>query len=373
MAGKAARILVADVEEGNRHLVEAMLLPLGYQVILIGDGEDIVKKASETSPGVILLGSLMPETNGVELIRRLKEDKLTRIVPVVLMANPAETEARARALDAGADDLLAKPVDKLELRARLNSLLKVMAYNEEALNHQKELDIEVSRRTESFKKTLEKLKASSLDTVYRLSRAAEYKDEDTGAHVQRMSHYSTAIARAMKLDDDLVENILWAAPMHDIGKIGIPDRVLQKPAKLDDDEWVIMRSHTTIGFEILKDSDVDFIKLAAEVAISHHEKWNGTGYPRGIKGADTPIAGRIVALADVFDALTSERPYKKPWPLEKALSIIEEGKGTHFDPDAADAFLSIKDEIARELNFWKFMHAEPTAEAPEFDLSGLFP
>ncbi len=373
MAGKEARILVADTEEGIQHLVEAMLPPLGYQVILAGDGEDIVKKAGETRPGVILLGSPVPPADRIELIRRLKADKNAGMIPVVFMSDPADTASRASALDAGADDLLSKPVDQLELRARLNSLLKVMAYNEVTLNHQKELDTEISRRTESFKKTLEKLKAASLDTVYRLSRAAEYKDEDTGAHVQRMSHYSTAIARAMKLDDEFVENILWAAPMHDIGKIGIPDRVLQKPAKLDDDEWVIMRSHTTIGFEILKDSDVDFIKLAADVAISHHEKWNGTGYPRGIKGAETPIAGRIVALADVFDALTSERPYKKPWPLEKALSIIAEGKGTHFDPDAADAFLSIQDEITRELNFWKFMHAEPTAEAPELDLSGLFP
>ncbi len=372
MAEKEAKVLVTEFEEDNLRLVETMLPSMGYQVILVRDGEDVVKKAKATAPDIILLGSLMPKANEAELIRQLKTDEVTKFIPVVMMAAPAEVETRARALDAGADDLLAKPVDKLELRARLNSLLKLRLSNQEELNYQKELDTEL-KETESLKKVIDKLKSASLDTVYRLSRAAEYKDEDTGAHVQRMSHYSTSLARALKLDEQFIENILWAAPMHDIGKIGIPDRVLQKPAKLDDDEFKIMKTHTTIGFEILKESDVDFIKLAAEVAISHHEKWNGTGYPKGIKGPDIPVAGRIVAMADVFDALTSERPYKKPWPLEKTLSVIQEGKGSHFDPDVVDAFLSIQDEITHELNFWKFMNASPTEEQPALDLSNLFP
>ena len=159
----------------------------------------------------------------------------------------------------------------------------------------------------------------------------------------------------MGCEDDFVEPILWAAPMHDIGKIGIPDRSLQKHDKLDPDEWVIMRQHTTIGAEILKDASADFIKLAETIALSHHEKWDGSGYPRGLKGSDIPMAGRIVTLADVFDALTSERPYKKPFPLEKTFAIIKEGQGSHFDPDLVNAFFAIEDEIKAELNFWKFM------------------
>jgi len=228
--------------------------------------------------------------------------------------------------------------------------------------YQEEMEAEVARRTQELTRAFEKIKIASLDTVYRLSRAAEYKDEDTGAHVQRMSHYSSAIARGMGLDEEFIENVLWAAPMHDVGKIGIPDRVLLKPGKLDDDEWVIMRQHTTIGAEILKDADADFIKLAADIALTHHEKWNGSGYPHGIKGPDIPLAGRIVALADVFDALTTERPYKEPFPLEKAFAIIKEGQGVHFDPEVTDTFFSIEDEIIAELNWWKFM----SSDGPDF-------
>lgn len=161
--------------------------------------------------------------------------------------------------------------------------------------------------------------------------------------------------RKMALGEGFIEQILWASPMHDIGKIGIPDRVLQKPGKLDDAEWVIMRQHTVIGAQILKGASADFIKLAESISLNHHEKWDGSGYPHGIKGPDIPLAARIVAVADVFDALTSERPYKKPFPLEKAMAIIKESRGTHFDPEVADAFCSIEDEISAELNWFTFL------------------
>ncbi|MFC2006325.1 HD domain-containing phosphohydrolase [Chloroflexota bacterium] len=334
-----AKILVVGNEEGNLRLMEAMLPPLGYEVILASAGEEALAKVKETPPDVILLDTFMPKIDGFEVAKRLKEDEATKTIPVVMMTAQSEVEERLKALEAGADDFLTKPVDEAELRARVNSLLKVKAYNDHMRNYEKELDTEVTKRTQDLVKALEKIKTASLDTVYRLSRAAEYKDEDTGAHVERMSHYSSAIARGMSLDDEFVEQVLWSAPMHDIGKIGIPDRVLQKPGKLDADEWVIMRQHTTIGAEILKDASADFIKMAAEIAISHHEKWDASGYPQGLKGSDIPLAGRIVALADVFDALTSERPYKDPFPLEKALAIIKEGEGSHFDPQVAAAFL----------------------------------
>ncbi|MFC1966508.1 HD domain-containing phosphohydrolase [Chloroflexota bacterium] len=370
MLREKARILVVDDEDENLRLVETMLSPLGYDAILAHNGEEALEKAKRTPPDVILLDALMPEMDGCELTGLFKEEEATKAIPIVMMTAQSEAEERLKALEAGVDDFLTKPIDKVELQARVNSLLKVKAYNDHMRNYQQELEAEVTKRTQDLTKAFEKIKIASLDTVYRLSRAAEFKDEDTGAHVQRMSHYSSAIARHMGLDDEFVANILWAAPMHDIGKIGIPDRVLLKPGKLDGDEWVIMKQHTTIGAEILKDADADFIKLAADIALTHHEKWTGNGYPKGLSGPEIPLAGRIVALADVFDALTSERPYKDPFPLEKTLAIIKEGQGSHFDPQVVDAFLAIEDEIKAELNFWKFMSSDSASE--ESDLSNLF-
>ncbi|MFC1865083.1 HD domain-containing phosphohydrolase, partial [Chloroflexota bacterium] len=355
MLEQKAKILVVDDEDANLHLMEALLHLLGYEVVLAGDGEEALAKVKETPPNVILLDTLMPKIDGFEVTKRLKEDEATKSIPVVMMTAQNEVKERLKALEAGADDFLTKPIDEAELRARVNSLLKVKAYNEHMHSYQQQVEAEVANRTQHLAKAFEKIKMASLDTVYRLSRAAEYKDEDTGAHVQRMSHYSSAIARGMGLEEEFVEHILWAAPMHDIGKIGIPDRILQKPGKLDPDEWVVMKQHTTIGAEILKDASADFIKLAADIALTHHEKWDGSGYPQGLKSSDIPIAGRIVALADVFDALTSERPYKAPFPLEKALAIIKESQGNHFDPQVVGAFLVIEDEIRAEFNWWKFM------------------
>ena len=370
MSEEKAKILVVDDEAGNLRLMEAMLSPLGYEVILTSDGEEALEKMKETLPNVILLDSFMPIIDGFEVARRLKEDEATKAIPVIMMTAQSEVEERLNALEAGVDDFLTKPVDEAELRARVNSLLKVKAYTDHMRNYEKELEAEVVKRTQDLAKAFDKIKIASLDTVYRLSRAAEYKDKDTGAHVQRMSRYSSAIARGMGLNDKFVENILWAAPMHDIGKIGIPDRVLQKPDKLDLDEWEIMKQHTTIGAEILKDASADFIKLAADIALTHHEKWDGSSYPKGLKGTEIPLAGRIVALADVFDALTSERPYKAPFPLEEALAIIKDSKGRHFDPQVVDAFLAIEDEIIAEYNWWKFMSADSTPQ--ESGLSNLF-
>ncbi len=212
-------------------------------------------------------------------------------------------------------------------------------------NYRKELEVEVTLRTEELKQAFEKIKAASLDTIYRLSMAAEFRDDDTGAHIKRMSLYTAAIARSMGLTEHAIENILYAAPMHDLGKIGIADLILLKPAGLTPAEWEIMKQHTLIGAKILKGSDAEFIRLGEVIALSHHEKWDGSGYPTGLKGIEIPIACRITAIADVFDALTTKRPYKEAFSVEKSLAIIREGRGNHFDPDVVDAFLSIQDEI----------------------------
>ena len=345
MPEKKPRILVVDDEERNLRLMEAMLIPLGYDVYLANDGEEALTKVKEVPPDVILLDIMMPRMDGYEVARRLKEAEATKIIPIVMVTALKEVDDRVKALEVGADDFLTKPVDKTEVRARVGSLLKVKAYNDHMINYQKELEAEVAKRTEELRQAFERIKLASLDTIFRLSQAAEYKDEDTGAHIKRMSNYSTAVARKIGLDDGVVETILYASPMHDVGKIGIPDSILMKPAKLDPDEWEIMKQHTTIGARILESSDAEFIKLAEIIAITHHEKWDGSGYPRGLKGEDIPISGRVTAIADVFDALISKRPYKEPFTVEKATQIIKEGRGSHFDPQVVDAFFLILDEI----------------------------
>lgn len=341
-----ARILVVDDEDRNRRLLSAMLMPLGYQVFLAENGHDALAKIPEVRPDVILLDIMMPGLNGYDVARKVKNDPELSRIPVVMVTALSDVADRVKALDAGADDFLTKPVDAVELRARLKSLVKVKAYNDHMVNYQKELEAEVARRTDELRQAFERVKSASLDTILRLSRAAEYRDEDTGAHIKRMSNYASRIALAMRLTAEEAESILYAAPMHDIGKIGIPDRILLKPAALTDSEWIIMRRHTEIGAGILEGSDAAFIQLGAVIALSHHEKWDGTGYPKGLKGEDIPLAGRITAIADVFDALTSRRPYRNhDFTTEEARNYIEDGAGTHFDPSAVQAFVSCWDEI----------------------------
>ena len=287
----------------------------------------------------------MPTMDGYETAKRLKAKDETKIIPIVMVTALKEIENRVKALEAGADDFLTKPVDKTELKARVQSLLKVKAYNDHMRTYQRELEAEVVKRTEQLRKTFEKVKTASLDTIHRLSKAAEYKDEDTGAHILRMSNYSATVARKMGLDEETVESILYAAPMHDIGKIGTPDRILLKPGKLDADEWEIMKQHVVNGGRILEGSHAGFINLGEVIALSHHEKWDGAGYPQGLSGEKIPLPGRIVAIADVFDALTSKRPYKEPFSIEKSFDIIKDSRESHFDPAVVDAFFEVEDEI----------------------------
>jgi putative two-component system response regulator len=338
-------ILVVDDQLQNVELLEAQLVPLGYEIIRAANGKDAQTIITGNEIDLMLLDIMMPGMDGFEVIRRVRQGTKTRLLPIILVTALRETEDRIKGIEAGCDDFISKPVDKMELFARVRSLLKVKDYNDLMLNYRKELESEVTARTEQLKQALERIKTASLDTIYRLSVASEYKDKDTGAHIKRMSRYSVAVARRMGLDENTIETILYSAPMHDLGKIGIPDQILMKPAILDPAEWKIMKMHTVIGAKILQGSDAEFIKSGESIALSHHEKWDGSGYPNGVKGQEIPIAGRIVAIADVFDALTSKRPYKEPFTIEKSLAIVKEGRGTHFDPDVVDAFFDIQEEI----------------------------
>jgi len=341
-----AKILVVDDEDRNLRLMKLLLTSFGYDVLTASNGEEALEMVHDIPPDVILLDIMMPKIDGIEVAKQLKKEEETKIIPIVMVTALNEVEDRVKALEAGADDFLNKPVDKTELRARVQSLVKVKDCNDHMRNYQKELEAEVAKRTIQLRQALKKLKEVSLESICHLCRAAEYRDENTGDHIKRMSQYTSAVARKMGLNKQTVEDLLYTAPMHDAGKIGIPDHILLKPGKLNDKEWEIMKQHTIIGAQILAGSGAKFIKLAQIIALTHHEKWDGNGYPKGLKGSKIPLVGRIAAIADVFDALTSRRPYRmKPFSLEEAFDYIKEERGRQFDPKVVDAFFAAKDEI----------------------------
>lgn len=345
MSGESAVILVVDDEKQNLRLIESILAPLGYRTILSGDGEDALVQVREHNPDLILLDIMMPVMDGFDVARRLKGDEETKIIPIVMVTSLGDLEDKVKALEAGADDFLVKPVDSVELKARIRSLLKVKAYNDTNRDYRKVLEREVNLKTGELRRAYDKIKAVSFETINRLSRAVEYLDESTSFHLQKISLYVTVIARELELGQVDIESLQWASPMHDVGKIGIPDGILMKPGKLSPEEWEIMKQHTVIGGKILEGSDEELIRVAETIALTHHEKWDGSGYPKGLKGDKIPLVGRITALADVFDALISRRPYKEAYPLDQSLDIIRKSMGSHFDPDAVRAFFSAEEEI----------------------------
>ena len=340
-------ILVVDDQEFNLRLLEALLTPLGHKVRFATDGINCLEEVKNEKPDLILLDIMMPRMDGFETAANLKNNEDTKNIPVVMVTSLTEVDERVKALECGADDFLSKPVNELELRARVNSLLVIKAYHDHMQDYQKELESEVARRTKELQKAFATIKSASLETIHRLARAAEFRDDDTGKHIIRIGNFSAAIARQMGLPEHDVENILYAAPMHDVGKIATPDAILRKPGTLDTDEWAIMKQHCRQGALILEGSDSELLQVAEKIALTHHEKWDGSGYPHGLKGTEIPIAGRITAIADVFDALTSKRPYKEPFSLEKSFEIIKGNKGNHFDPDVVEAFFSIDKDIIR--------------------------
>jgi response regulator RpfG family c-di-GMP phosphodiesterase len=268
---------------------------------------------------------MMPEMDGLEFIRRIRAHRDRDDLPILMVTASHERDVRYNALDCGASDFLTKPIDGREFEARLRNMLKL-----------REARLASEHRAETLAAEVRRATADILDrereTITRLSRAAEFRDPETGAHIQRMSHYSALIARALGLGEGLAEALLMAAPMHDVGKLGIPDTILLKPGRLTPEEFAVMKRHPQIGHDILKGSSSSILRLGATIALTHHEKFDGSGYPHGLAGESIPIEGRIVAVADVFDALTSSRPYKPAWPMSRAISLLREGRGSHFDP-----------------------------------------
>ena len=315
----------------------------------------------------------MPHIDGLQFLAKMQQAEQTKDIPFIILTGQGDRELRRKALESGATDLLTKPADPDDLLARIRSALRLKSHQDELKLNNAQLEQKVIERTRE-------LNHSRLEVIWRLAKAAEFRDEDTGNHVIRVASYSREIAKTLGLDRDFITKLFLTAPLHDIGKIGIPDAILLKPGKLTDAEWQVMKTHCAIGARILRDDckapiaaecrqddalagaysttqascentlqsqgyDDPMLEMASRIAMTHHEKWDGSGYPQGLRGEAIPLEARIVALADVYDALTSGRPYKQPFSAEKALEIIREGIGKHFDPQIHEAFSASVDEI----------------------------
>jgi putative two-component system response regulator len=343
MTGVDESILIVDYEKMVRRVVSEKLSGEGYYCVEAENAEQALDKLHESEIALVILDIKMPGKSGAELLPELRA--MYPDTMVIMATASSDIQTAIQCMKMGAYDYFTKPFILDELALSVTRALEKRRLELEVRDYQQHLEQMVAQRTVELTQAMEGIKLASLDTIYRLVRAVEYKDGGTGAHIRRMGQYSASIARKMGLNSSEVENILYAAPMHDVGKIGIPDKLLLKPGKLDPEEWEIMKKHTLIGAEILQGSDAEFIRLAEVIALTHHEKWDGNGYPKGLRGAAIPLAGRIVAIADVFDALTLKRPYKEAKSIEQSLNIIKEGSGSHFDPEIEDAFFSAIHEI----------------------------
>ncbi len=348
------KIMVVDDVPLNIKLACSHLKVAGYKnFITQSDSTKALTQIYQESPDVLLLDIMMPEVSGLSILEAVRADQHFSHLPILILTASTETELKNEALELGATDFLNKPIDARDMLPRVRNALMMKM-------HQDHLESLVRQRTAE-------LQEAQREVVHCLACASEYRDNETGNHVVRVSLYVEVLAREVGFDSRQVEMIKLASTLHDMGKIGIPDSILLKPGKLTDEEFSEMKNHcdygekicsrtgilthkmldtsNTIGTKLLENSKSPLLKLASIIAATHHEKWDGSGYPKGLKGEEIPIEGRIVAIADVFDALSSKRPYKEPFPIEKCIAILEEGKGTHFDAELVDLFLGQMDEI----------------------------
>jgi putative two-component system response regulator len=340
-SNQTTRILLVDDNTTNLQLLHETLDGLGYRLLIAKNGKTALAIAQKANPALILLDIMMPEMDGYEVCRRLKSDERTDRIPVIFITALVDEEDEAKGLGLGAVDYITKPINPELVRARVHNHLELK-------HHQDHLENLVAERTR-------RLALVQAVTIEGLATLAEYRDPETGGHIKRTQNYVKVLAKKLKehprfrdgLNDEIIELLYMSAPLHDVGKVGVPDHILLKADKLTDDEFGEMKKHTNYGHDALwvteqKLGDDSFLRHAREIAYTHQEKWDGSGYPSGLKGDEIPISGRLMALADVYDALISKRIYKPPFPHEKAVEIIVEGKGKHFDPDIVDAFVELE-------------------------------
>jgi putative two-component system response regulator len=342
---------VVDDQEDTRRVLQRILANFGYQVELARDGLEALAKLS-LDVDLVLLDAEMPGMDGFEFARRIRANPRYADLPLIMVTGLAAREDRLRAVEVGVNDFITKPFEIHELRLRSAWLLKLKESIDQLKRHRAELEQKVEERTAALRAALEEMAAAQrrtheahLDTIRRLVLVAEYRDSETAAHIERIGRYCELVARRLKLSPGEVELVRHAAPMHDVGKIGIPDSILLKPGKLTPEEWEVMKTHTTIGGDILHGSPSPLLQAGEEIALTHHEKWDGSGYPRGLAGQRIPLFGRICAVADVFDALTTNRRYRDALSNEAVFDFLAGQRGKQFDPEVLDAFLASREEI----------------------------
>ena len=356
-----AKVMIVDDEAYNLLVVRRFLQNSGYQnFVTTTDGRQVLDLLNQELPDIVLLDVMTPEVSGLEILRLMKMDAVLSTIPVIILTAAPEVSVKTQALESGATDCLSKPIEPTELVLRVRNVLAAKSHFDNLANYSVRLEREVEARTME-------LVQSRRQVIFSLARTAEFRDNETGHHVIRVGKYARLIALKLGFSQDQAEAIELAAQLHDVGKIGIPDRILHKPDKLDYDEfefmkkhcgfgrqiidcmpepeWNALKRHTELGSVMLDVRSSPIMRLASRVALTHHERWDGSGYPLGLAGEDIPIEGRITSVADVFDALSSKRSYKEPFPRERSFAILEEGRGVRFDPAVLDAFFSLSEEI----------------------------
>jgi putative two-component system response regulator len=354
-------IMILDDEPYNVMVVRKYLRDVGYSNLLtLTDSSEALNTIAREEPSLLLLDIMMPQVSGLDILRNLRADRETKRLPVLILTASTDAETKREALDLGATDFLPKPVDPTDLIPRVRNALATKVYQDRLVNHAEELERAVRKRTAE-------LAASREEVIHCLARAADYRDNNTGNHVIRVGRYAGIIARELGFSEADVEALELAAQLHDVGKIGIPDAILNAQGTLDPEqfammqkhcsfarkiltplgerEWRTLRTHSQLGASLLQISSSPTLIMAARIAQTHHEWWNGTGYPLGLAGEDIPLEGRITAVGDVFDALSTRRPYKMPIPREKCFAIMSDERGTHFDPRVLDAFFARSEEV----------------------------
>ncbi len=336
------QVVIVDDESTGRTILQKVIENIASDIMVnaFDHAQNALDWLKTHKADLIVSDYRMPNINGVEFIREIRKLAGYESIPIMMITVVSEKSVRYEALDAGATAFLTRPIDQIECRTSCRNLLKIQEQQSIIQDRADWLARQVEVATMQ-------IAARERETLLRLGRAGEYRDEDTGNHVVRMARYARVIAEELGLSEEECSDIEFAAPMHDIGKIGIPDKVLLKPGKFEQTEWDVMKQHTIMGHNILSNSQSRYIQMGAVIALNHHEKFDGSGYPAGLSGTQIPLVARIVAIADVYDALVSERPYKKSWSQTDALNYIREQTGKHFDPQCVEAFLNRLDDIKR--------------------------
>jgi putative two-component system response regulator len=360
-----ANILIVDDNELNRKLLNDIIIALDHTPILAENGLSALAQMKKQLPDLVLLDILMPEMDGHEVLNRMKSDSSMRYLPVIVVSAVDQMESVVSCIEKGADDYMIKPFDATLLKARIGASLEKKRLRDSEEKYRLQIEDYNLNLKKKIQEQVQRITSHQTAIIFALAKLSESRDPETGEHLERMAEYSKMLCQKLRtqpkyesmIDDKYIDNIYAASPLHDIGKVGIPDHILTKPGKLSEEEFEIMKTHSKIGADTLREVDEkhpgnDFVLMGIEIAESHHEKWDGTGYPHGLAGENIPLTGRILALGDVYDALTSRRVYKEAFSHEKSREIILEGRGAYFDPDIVDAFISVeKDFISIKQHF----------------------